>query len=462
MFRNRDLHVHFVGIGGIGMSGIAEVLCNLGYAVTGTDLNDTETTRKLAGLGATIHRGHGADRVADVDVVVVSSAIPDDNPEVLAARSRHIPVIPRAEMLAELMRLKQGLLIAGSHGKTTTTSLVAHALHAAGLDPTVVIGGKVNAFDSNARLGFGDCFVAEADESDGSFLMLFPTLAVITNIDAEHLEHYGTMEALLDAFVGFANRVPFYGQVVACLDDPNVRSILPRIKKRVVTYGLDPQADYHAREVRPENGHMVFRVFARGQDEGEFMVRMPGVHNVLNALASIALCDEQQVHREITREALASFEGVQRRFTVRGEVGGVMVVDDYGHHPTELQATFAGARTSYAERRLVAAFQPHRYSRVRNHLDAFAAALTEPDLVILTDIYAAGEKPLDGVDSQVFFDRVKRRRGDRPTLFCPAVDDLAAALAAQVREGDLVITLGAGSITHASTALVKRLGEAPA
>ncbi len=307
MFRKRDTHIHFVGIGGIGMSGIAEVLLNLGYCVTGTDLADSETTRRLTGLGATIHRGHDGAHIGSADVVVASSAIGDDNPEVSAARERHIPVIPRAEMLAELMRIKQGLLIAGSHGKTTTTSLVAAVLHEAGLDPTVVIGGKVNSIDSNARLGYGDVFVAEADESDGSFLCLTPTLAVITNIDAEHLDHYGSMEALLEAFVCFANRVPFYGMAIVCIDDPNVREILPRLTKRTVTYGLDDGADYVASEIEQDGRRIQFRVTAQGKDQGLFSLHMPGLHNVRNALATIALCDEQQVHPEATRKALAEF-----------------------------------------------------------------------------------------------------------------------------------------------------------
>jgi UDP-N-acetylmuramate--alanine ligase len=459
MFRKRDTHIHFVGIGGIGMSGIAEVLVNLGYRVTGTDLGESESTRRLAGLGATIHAGHSAAHLGDADVVVVSSAVPANNPEVLAARTRHIPVIPRAEMLAELMRLKQGLAIAGSHGKTTTTSLVASVLHQAGLDPTVVIGGKLNSIDSNARLGSGDVLVAEADESDGSFLLLTPTIAVITNIDAEHLDHYGSVDTLLDAFTAFANRVPFYGQAIVCVDDLNVRRILPRLHKRTVTYALDRPADYRASEVRHEGTTTCFRVVARGEDQGEFRVAMPGRHNVLNALATIALCDEQQVHLEITREALGSFTGVQRRFTTRGVVDDVHVVDDYGHHPTEIEATLHGARVAHPGRRIVAVVQPHRYSRVRDHLPGFATCLDAADAVVVTPIYAAGEVPIPGISGERVAELVRARRPDRPVVYADDPERLVPELIALVRPGDLVLTLGAGSITRTSHALVEALGR---
>ena len=459
MFRKRDTHIHFVGIGGIGMSGIAEVLLNLGYQVTGTDLADSDTTRRLVGLGAMVHRGHGQQHLGDADVVVISSAIPGTNPEVVAARERKIPVIPRAEMLGELMRLKQGLLIAGSHGKTTTTSLVAAVLHAAGLDPTVVIGGKVNSFNSNARLGYGEVFVAEADESDGSFLVLSPTHAIITNIDAEHLDHYGSLDNLLDAFVGFANRVPFYGIAVICVDDPNICKIRPRLSKRTVSYAIDnPEADYRAVDISMGHGRCRFRVLAHGEDRGEFELSMPGRHNILNALATIALCDEQGVASEISRKALSEFAGVQRRFTRRGEVGGVAVVDDYGHHPTELRATLAAARGAYPERRIVAAFQPHRYTRVRNHLDDFAASLDDADLVVLTPIYRAGEKPIEGITSERLAALVRKRKPGREVLVVAESSDVVAATTALLqtllRAGDLALTLGAGSITEVSHALV--------
>jgi UDP-N-acetylmuramate--alanine ligase len=462
MFRKRDTHIHFVGIGGIGMSGIAEVLVNLGYRVTGTDLSESETTRRLIGLGATVHRGHAANHLGDADVVVVSSAVPGQNPEVAEARARKIPVIPRAEMLGELMRLKQGLLVAGSHGKTTTTSMVAAVLHEAGLDPTVVIGGKVNSFDSNARLGYGEVFVAEADESDGSFLVLSPTHAIVTNIDAEHLDHYGSLERLIDAFVGFANRVPFYGIAVICLEDPNIRTMLPRLSKRTVSYAIDrDDADYRAVELEMIGRRSRFRVLAHGEDRGRFEISMPGRHNVLNALATIALCDEQGVSPAVTRKALCEFSGVQRRFTLRGEVGGVAIVDDYGHHPTELRATLAAARIAYPERRIVAAFQPHRYTRVRNHLDDFVASLDEADLVVLTPIYAAGESPIAGIDSERLASLMRARKPTREVLLVPERDDAVTATTAMLREhcrpGDLALTLGAGSITRVSHALVEAL-----
>ncbi len=457
MFRKRDTHIHFVGIGGIGMSGIAEVLVNLGYRVTGTDLRDSEVTRRLSRLGAVIHRGHGEGYLGDADVVVISSAIPDHNPEVVAARARKIPVIPRAEMLAELMRLKQGIAIAGSHGKTTTTSLVSTALHAAGVDPTVVIGGKLNSLGSNARLGSSDILVAEADESDGSFLLLNPTIAVITNIDNEHMDHYGSMEAQLDAFLGFANRIPFYGISVVCIDDPNVAALVPKLHKRYATYGFTEGADYQASELRHEGPITKFRVSARGQDLGEFTLHMPGRHNVLNAVATIAVCDDQEVDIEVTRRALAEFEGVQRRFTVRGTAGGVLVVDDYGHHPTELRATLAGARTSYPQQRLIAAFQPHRYTRVRDHLEAFAESLDAADIVVLTDIYRAGEKPIEGVTIERLVERTRLRRPGRPVVLVREFSEVADRLAALSRPGDVIITLGAGSITQVSVELATRL-----
>ena len=461
MFRKRDTHIHFVGIGGIGMSGIAEVLVNLGYRVTGTDLVQSDTTRRLTGLGAHIHYGHSAQHLGDADVVVTSSAVGRDNPEVAAALERHIPVIPRAEMLAELMRLKQGIAIAGSHGKTTTTSLIASVLHHAGIDPTVVIGGKVNSFDSNARLGFGDIIVAEADESDGSFLYLSPTIAVITNIDNEHMDHYGNVDELVSAFAGFADRVPFYGMSVVCLDDPNVASMVPRLHKRTVTYGFRAPADYIATSVTHEGPSLRFRVHARGDDLGEFTLAMPGVHNVLNALATIAVCEEEQVPREATRQALASFAGVQRRFTVRGQVGNVTVVDDYGHHPTEIRATLAGARASFPDHRLVAVFQPHRFTRLRDNFDGFVQCLDEADVVVLTDVYPAGEAPIVGITSGSLAVALQGRRPGRVLDHIPEFDRLLDALHQRVQPGDLVLTLGAGNITRISTLLVERLTKAP-
>ena len=460
MFRKRDTHIHFVGIGGIGMSGIAEVLLNLGYRVTGTDLAESDTTERLARLGATVHQGHSADHVGDADVVVVSSAVGLSNPEVVAARQRKIPVIPRAEMLAELMRLKEGVAIAGSHGKTTTTSLVASILHAGGIDPTVVIGGKVNSFDSNARLGRGDVLLAEADESDGSFLMLTPTFAVITNIDNEHMDHYGSLPALLDAFVGFANRVPFYGMAAVCLDDPNVASILRRLSKRFVTYGITTTtADYVATSVVHGAAGLSFRLVVRGRDRGEFSLGMPGVHNVRNALAAIAIADEYQVDPEAIREALGTFAGVQRRFTVRGEARGVVVVDDYGHHPTEIEATLAGARQSYEERRLVAVLQPHRYSRLRDNFEGFVGCLDHAHVVVLTEIYAAGEAPLPGVTIEALAERLRARAPERMVVIEKDFELVPERVEEHVSAGDLVLTLGAGSITRVGPRLLERLGR---
>ncbi len=457
MFRKSDTHIHFVGIGGIGMSGIAEILLNLGYRVTGTDIANSDTTRRLAELGATIHRGHSADHVGDADVVVTSSAVGRDNSEVVAARQRKIPVIPRAEMLAELMRLKEGIAVAGSHGKTTTTSLVASILHTADIDPTVVIGGKVNRFGSNARLGRGAVLLAEADESDGSFLYLSPTFAVITNIDNEHLDHYGTSDAITSAFVGFANRVPFYGAAVVCIDDPRVAQIVPRLHKRTTTYAIErADADYVAAEITHDGPRTRFRVLTRGRDRGSFELNMPGVHNVQNALAALAVCDEFQVDTEVTRRALAEFEGVQRRFTVRGIANDVMVVDDYGHHPTEIRATLAGARTSWPGRRVIAVVQPHRYTRLRDNFDGFASCLHDADIAVVTDVYPAGELPIAGIDAARLAEAMRACMPDRPVHLEP-FDELPQRLAALAGPGDLVITLGAGSITRVGPALVELL-----
>lgn len=458
MFRKRDSHIHFVGIGGIGMSGIAEVVLNLGYRVTGTDLNESDTTRRLVDLGATVHRGHSPDHVSDADVVVISSAVGRDNSEVVAARQRKIPVIPRAEMLAELMRLKEGIAVAGSHGKTTTTSLIASVLHTADIDPTVVIGGKVNRFGSNARLGQGQVLLAEADESDGSFLYLTPTFAVITNIDNEHLDHYGSFDRILEAFVGFANRVPFYGSAVVCLDDPNIAALLPQFHKRTISYAIErADADYVAAEIRHRGAKTSFRVLTRGKDRGTFELGMPGIHNVQNALATIAVCDIYDIPTDVTRRGLAEFEGVQRRFTVRGHAGDVMVVDDYGHHPTEIRATLVGARRSWDGRRLIACVQPHRYTRLRDNFEDFVACLDDADVVVLTDVYAAGESPIDGASSQALAERLRARKPKREVHLEMEFDAVAGRLAALSRPGDLVLTLGAGSVTRVGSRLVELL-----
>jgi UDP-N-acetylmuramate--alanine ligase len=451
VFGKRDLAIHFVGIGGIGMSGIAEVLLNLGYVVTGSDARETDITRRLASLGASIGIGHRADNAARADVVVVSSAVRVDNPEIQAARARDIPVIPRAEMLGELMRVKDGVAVAGSHGKTTTTTMIAVILADAGLDPTAVIGGKARAFGSNARLGRGEILVAEADESDGSFRHLFPMVAVVTNIDREHLDHFGTEAALSAAFLDFADKVPFYGLVVIGADNPAAARLAPLVSKRHTTYGLttgDWRGDIL--DAGPSGTH--FRVRVRGKPHGEGRIRMPGVHHAGNALAALCVADFLGVPFAAACETLAGFQGVDRRFSVRGEVGRVLVVDDYGHHPTELAATVAAARL-YG-RRLVVAFQPHRFTRTRDLLGDFAPALAGADQLFVTDIYAAGESPLPGIDTDALLATFPHgapvRKVERAAL--------APALADAVRPGDLVLCLGAGDITGVPTELLALLG----
>jgi UDP-N-acetylmuramate--alanine ligase len=448
-------HVHFVGIGGIGMSGIAEVLLNLGYKISGSDLKESDVTKRLVQLGARVLYGHQAENLQDSDVVVISSAVRKDNEEVVAARQRKIPVIPRAEMLAELMRLKYSVAIAGSHGKTTTTSMVASVLAAAGKDPTAVVGGKVNVIGSNARLGKSELMVVEADESDGSFLKLHPSIAVVTNIDPEHMDHYHTLDALKDAFAEFCNRVPFYGLNVLCLDHPNVQALLPRIEKRVVTYGTVHTADYRVEGISLDGYATKFRAFRHDDDLGEFTVKMVGAHNAMNALAVIAVAEELDVPLDTVRKALAEFGGVQRRFTIRGEKKGVMVVDDYGHHPAEVKATLAGARRAFG-RRLVVAFQPHRYTRTHDLLNEFVSAFNDADVLFLTSIYAAGEDPIPGVSGKSLADAVVAH-GHKEVTFVEKRADLPAALAQRVKEGDIVITLGAGDITQVGPDLLAQL-----
>jgi UDP-N-acetylmuramate--alanine ligase len=456
LFRSRSPRIHFVGIGGIGMSGIAELLLNLGYPVSGSDLKSSETTRRLAGLGGRIALGHAAAHVGDADVVVVSSAVRRDNPEVVEARRRQIPVIPRAEMLAELMRLKQGIAIAGSHGKTTTTSMAAHLMAEAGLDPTAVVGGKMNAFGSNAKLGKGDWIVVEADESDGSFLHYTPTLVVVTNVDPEHLDHWKTEEALKAGFAEFVNRVPFYGTAILCIDHPGVQSILPRIDKRFVTYGEAPQADYRATQVEVLGPRVAFEATRRGEPLGRFEVAMVGRHNAQNALAVVALADEMGVPVEVTRRALGSFQGVQRRFTVKGERGGVTVVDDYGHHPAEVRATLRGAREAYG-RRIVCVFQPHRYTRTRDLLEDFKTAFNDADVLLVTDVYAASEEPIPGISGASLAEGI-RACGHKDVNHVPRAG-LAAAARERLRAGDVVLTLGAGDVTAVGPELLELLGR---
>ncbi len=460
MFRGRVRHVHFVGVGGVGMSGLAEILRTLEFDVSGSDLKGNDTTRRLEELGVRVDVGHKSENISGVDVVVYSSAITPDNPELTEARALGIPVITRAEMLAELMRVKYGVAIAGSHGKTTTTSLVATVLRAAGLDPTVVVGGKMAALGSNARLGAGDLLVAEADESDGSFLRLTPTIAVVTNIDPEHLDHYGTHEELKKAFVEFATRVPFYGLAVLCLDHPHVQDLLPRIQRRHVTYGVSPQSDYSARGIQFRGLETSFNAYRRGQSLGGFTVKMPGAHNVLNCLATIAVADELEVPLDVTKQALSTFHGVARRFTVIGVVGGVTLVDDYGHHPAEVKATIEAAQRAFPGEghRIVVAFQPHRHSRTRDLFDDFTRAFNQADVLLVTDIYAAGEAPIPGTSAEKLVQAI-REHGHHDATYVPDKQALPAALEKIVKPGDVVIALGAGDINHAVRTLKTKLEQ---
>lgn len=456
-------HIHLVGIGGAGMSGIAEVLLTMGYTVSGSDLQVSETTKRLEELGGKVFIGHHESNVGAAQVVVVSSAVTSTNPEVQAAKSRQIPVIPRAEMLAELMRLKFGIAIAGAHGKTTTTSMVANVLAQGGLDPTMVIGGKVNALGSHARLGRSDLLVAEADESDGSFLRLSPTIVAVTNLDREHLDHYGSMERLADSFVEFINKVPFYGSAVLCADDERLRSLLPRVVKRYYTYGLgereDVVPDFRATDVSLKQWGSEFRAYFRGTSLGPFRLAVPGIHNVSNALAAIAIGIELEVPVDLIRKGLAAFSGVERRFHLRGEAGGVTVVDDYGHHPTEIRATLAAAKQGWS-RRVVVLFQPHRYSRTRDCFEEFLHAFDQADLLFMTEVYAAGEQPIPGTSGRNLAEAVAAA-GHPSVVFVERKDLLPEQVVPHLRQGDMVLTLGAGDIWKAGTEILARLAVAP-
>jgi UDP-N-acetylmuramate--alanine ligase len=456
----RIQRVHFVGIGGIGMCGIAELLRDQGYRVSGSDLREGPTVARLRALGIPVAIGHEAAHVGEADVVVYSSAVRRGNPEIAEAERRKIPVIPRAEMLAELMRLKQGIAVAGSHGKTTTTSLIAHVLDAAGLDPTAVIGGRVRApgrDPSGARLGRGEILVAEADESDGSFLRLSPVIAVITNIDPEHLDHYGDYQALQAAFVEFANRVPFWGVSIMCIDHPGVQAILPHTTRRTLGYGFSPQADLVGSEVATDGEGVRFRAQLRGRDLGAVRLRLPGRHNAANALATLATALELDVPFARAAEALGDFVGIERRFEEKGRARGVRVVDDYGHHPEEIRATLAAARERHAGR-IAVVFQPHRYTRTRDLFDAFAAAFHDADLVVVTDVYAAGEDKIAGVDAETLV-RAIAARGHRGVRYVRDLGAVAGELVPELREGDLVITLGAGSVSSLGPRILEALAE---
>jgi UDP-N-acetylmuramate--alanine ligase len=452
----RPQHLHFTGIGGIGMSGIAEVLLNLGYQISGSDVKLSPITERLASMGARVFEGHAASNIAGARALVVSSAVDEQNPEVQEARRISIPVIPRGELLAELMRLKYGIAVAGSHGKTTTTSMTATILNYAGLDPTVVVGGRVGTMGgSNARVGRSDFLVVESDESDGSFLKLAPIIAVVTNVDREHLDHYKGLDEIRAAFIEFVNKVPFYGAVIVCLDDANVQGLLPEIRRRTITYGTTAQADIEAGEITCGPFASEFRLRHRTADLGRFQLHIPGRHNVLNATAAIAVAMELEVKPETIREALATFSGVDRRFQLRGRERGISVVDDYGHHPTEIRATLDGARDC-GFRKIHVLFQPHRYTRTFHLMDEFARSFHQADSVFVMDIYAASEKPIEGVTAEALVERI-RQFGHRGVEYVGTLDRGVDALVGAASEGDLVLTLGAGSVYQAGEKVLERL-----
>ena len=456
----RQQHLHFVGIAGIGMSGIAEVLLNLGYRISGSDLKLSPLTERLVAMGARVSAGHAAANVGEAQALVVSSAVSADNPEVLEARRRGIPVIPRGELLAELMRLKYGIAVAGSHGKTTTTSLTAAVLSHAGLDPTVVVGGRVGMMGgSNARVGQSDILLVESDESDGSFLKLAPIVAVVTNIDREHLDHYADIVEIRQAFTDFINKVPFYGVAILCLDDENIQQVLPRVNRRVLTYGTSAQADLVVRN--PRCGHLAshFRLELRGQDLGEFEVPLPGIHNVLNATATVAVALELQLTSEQIAAGLKTFTGVDRRFQLRGEAAGVTVIDDYGHHPTEVRATLDAAR-SCRFGRVHVLFQPHRYSRTHHLMDDFARSFHQADDVYVTDVYAASEQPIEGATGEALAQRL-RDFGHRAAQYVGTLEAGIEQITAQANDGDAIITLGAGSVSQAGDLILGKLRDRP-
>jgi UDP-N-acetylmuramate--alanine ligase len=441
----KKYNIHFVGIGGIGMSGIAELLLNLDYKVSGSDLRSTEITRRLAQLGGRIFEGHRPEQIQGADVVVISSAVKADNPEVVAARDAVIPVIPRAEMLAELMRLKYSIAVAGAHGKTTTTWIIASVLDHGGFDPTVVIGGKLDSLGTNARLGQGEFIVAEADESDGSFLKLTPTIGVVTNINAEHLDFYGNQEKIKEVFLDFINKVPFYGMTVLCLDNEGIQDLIPKIEKRFTTYGMTSQADYQAKDVTFDGLTSQYVVTYRGEPLGSVELSLPGIHNVYNSMASIAIGMELGIAFDDIQRALRDIEGVQRRLEVKGTSRGVTIVDDYGHHPTEIRLTLQTARQCWPDSRIVVVFQPHRYSRVAALFDDFTRAFYEADSVLVLPIYSAGEAPIESIDGQSLCEEI-REHGHKDVVFHDGHDAAVSHLKETLREGDVLLTLGAGDV----------------
>ncbi|OPX37376.1 MAG: UDP-N-acetylmuramate--L-alanine ligase [Desulfobacteraceae bacterium 4484_190.2] len=450
-------HIHFVGIGGIGMSGIAELLINLGYEVSGSDLKDSPMTRRLAALSGLVFKGHKEEHVEGADVVVYSSAVASENPEIQEAKRRSIPVIPRAEMLAGLMRLKYGVAIAGAHGKTTTTSMVASILTCGHLDPTVVIGGRLDIWGgSNAKLGQGDILVAEADESDGSFLALSPAIAVVTNIDHEHMDHYGDMEAIRETFISFINNIPFYGTAILCIDNEEIQGIIPRLKKRYLTYGMTSQADLKGQDLEKEKLGVSFEALYRNNSLGRIVVGIPGEHNMLNALAATAVGLELDLDIGIIKEGLKNLGGLARRFQLKGEKRDILVLDDYGHHPTEIMATLKTAKECWPERRLIVVFQPHRYTRTEALFDRFVISFNEADVLIVIPIFSAGETAIDGVTAEWLSQGIKEH-GHKDVIFSPTQEDALSTLLSILRPGDLVITLGAGDIHRLGSRLLDKL-----
>jgi UDP-N-acetylmuramate--alanine ligase len=450
-------HIHFVGAGGIGMSGIAELLLNLGYEVSGSDIQDSTVTSRLSGLGGKIFAGHKRENMEGADVVVYSSAIPLDNPEILEARERSIPVIPRAEMLAELMRLKYGVAVAGAHGKTTTTSMIASILTSGGLDPTVVIGGRLDIWGgSNAKLGQGDILVAESDESDGSFMALSPAIAVVTNIDNEHVDHYKDMDALRRAFVDFINKIPFYGLAVICLDNEEIQAIIPHLGKRYITYGLNPQADVRAVDIKRGKLNVGCEVIHQNRSLGRVVVGMPGRHNVLNALAAVSVGLELDVSLKDIKKGLQNLGGLARRFQVKPAGGDITLIDDYGHHPTEILATLETAREYWPQKRLIVVFQPHRYTRIQALYDRFVIGFNHADILIVAPVYSAGESPIEGVDAEWLYRGIKEH-GHREVFLCEGQNEILKTLLGLIKPGDLIMTLGAGDIYHVGDRLMKSL-----
>ncbi|MGQ9608052.1 MAG: UDP-N-acetylmuramate--L-alanine ligase [bacterium] len=451
-------HIHFVGIGGAGMSGIAEILINHGFIVSGSDIHATEVTSRLESLGAEISIGHSESNVKDADVVVVSSAVPSSNIEIITAQRKKIPVIPRVEMLAELTRMKYSIAVAGAHGKTTTTAMISSVLEYGGLDPTVVDGGKVRSLGANVRQGNSEFMVVEADEAYGSIKKLSSTIAVVTNIDNDHLDYYETMDALKNTFLDFINKVPFYGVAILCLDDENIQELIPKLEKRFLTYGTEPQANFTATGICVNGTGSSYKVYHDGKYLGDMQIKLPGVHNVVNSLAAIAVGSELSVPFENIQKALKDFTGVQHRFEILGEINDIIVIDDYGHHPTEIKATLKAARDTYDDKRIIAIFQPHRYSRSKLLADDFARCFYQADMLIMTEIYSAMEEPIEGVSGEMLVN-VTREYGHKNVVYIPNKNDIADYVMKITKPGDLIITLGAGDIWKTGKEIVEKLAN---